>query len=214
MAAMDAVVSPDEIDLLAQLFRECNLTDKGHDMASSQVALMLGADTLAPSMSSVAPVPGTEQQASFGFGDAATPATMMPWAQELVQRLQECPSSQAAESVCAHMLSAFHGQVKQEVLRQHQAQQQERERMKSVQAANKVLLRALHALSRRHKELALQSQEIEKAAQWSARELARSQEALQASERTRESLQMHLRLMGNHLQPATGGSQDRGPPVA
>mmetsp|Transcript_64631 Transcript_64631/g.120326 ORF Transcript_64631/g.120326 Transcript_64631/m.120326 type:complete len:166 (+) Transcript_64631:3-500(+) len=165
-------------------------------------------------MSSSAQVPGAEQQVSFGFGDAATPATMLPWAQELVQRLQECPSSQAAESVCAHMLSAFHGQVRQEVLRKQQAQQQELERVKHIQAANKVLLRALQSLSRRHKDLALHSQEIEKAAQWSAQELARSQEALQASERSRESLQMHLRLMGNHMEPVTGGSQDRGPPVA
>lgn len=174
-------LSTDDVELLERLLHGCHLTDV-EAVSSSNIAQNVGA---LPSVS---------------------PSAIDPWAGEMVRRLHGCPSSEEARSRCAEVLVSF----KQEHQNQHQAINHgsssgpEPERLRMLQGANRVLLRGFRNLYRRQCQMDSQRQAAEERYSNMAAELARTQEALRASERANASLQFHLQLMKSPLGMSAG----------
>lgn len=201
VAAAEADLA-DEMELLERIMRECNLCDPAGPSAPEPMAVaapraavatqvhVAGAPTgvlaaAQPAEAAVAP------QAMFGH--SAT-SSLAPWAEEMVQRLQGCSSTAEASARCAEMLATF-----------QQRAAGDPQRMRRLQSANSVLMRALRSLNQRHREQLAQRQRAEEANKELAAELERCQEALRASERARGQLQYHLQVMGRSSGTAAGG---------
>jgi hypothetical protein len=131
------------------------------------------------------------------------------WANQLVQQLQCCASVEQGRALCAEALLAF---------RQHQAGSccsaatcPYGGRLEKLQGANKVIIRALRALSQRHVASQARVRQVEEANAHLAEQLRQCQEQLQASERAKANLQSHLQMMNSNLSESVMNSHHAGP---
>mmetsp|Transcript_90582 Transcript_90582/g.270261 ORF Transcript_90582/g.270261 Transcript_90582/m.270261 type:complete len:219 (-) Transcript_90582:70-726(-) len=190
-----------DMDQLALLLGECHLHAEERDALAqaTRAASSFSNQQLhggAGSCSNAAPLEG-----------AAAVAAIAPWADELLQRLQGCPSPEAGRRVCAELLIA---------LRRHCAGQPvehaggctdcqgcggmaaacgHQGRLQSLQGANRVITGAVRMMLVRQNEANRHCQQAEEAGKCLASELQRCQEQLRASERARAALESHLQLM-------------------
>lgn len=180
-----------DMDQLARLLTECHLEED----------LRVAAAALPPMLAQPQEGPPAEEL-----------QTAQPWAEELTRRLQGCASPAEAPALCAEFLVGFRQQAAQQ---QQQLQQQachgaagceHARRLESVRGANRVIVRALRALSEKQREASERARQAECAAMGLAEELRRCQEQLQASERSKAMLQAHLQVMSS----SNGGVESNG----
>lgn len=190
----------DDMELLERILREFHLGDAAEPVIPQPPAPTPAAAVMPPQPvlpAAGAPVgPGgalTSLSLEAPAGPAA-PASLAPWAEEMVQRLQLCGSPAEASARCAEMLATF-----------QQRAGADTGRMQRLQGANRVLLRALRSLNERHRAQQAERERAEQSARQLAAELERCQEALRASERARGQLQYHLQVMSNTPGTAAGG---------
>ena len=181
-AAMSSIAeaSPEEdLEFLERLLRECHIDGA------------IGAPT---HPSGGPPCPAVAPDARH---DAALMQVAL-WADEMVRQLQGCASADEARPKCAEMLVAFH-QLN------GGGAEYSADRVRTLQGANSALLRGFRNMYHRHRELAAQHKRAEEAFVNLASELAKSQEALRASERAKSTLQYHLQFMSAGPTTAAGG---------
>jgi len=205
--AGEEAFSGDEMEFLERILREVHLSDGQHPQPEQHLVTAPaggaqwrpGANTPDAAASAARPsvAAGTGPAAAEAPGGrAGSEPTVAQWAEELVQRLQGCASTEEASARCAELL---------EIYRQQSGQNANPQRLQKLQSANSVLLRGLRGLSRRHKEVSQRAQLAEEANAKLAAELARCQEALHASERAKGALQYHLQLSNIAPGTACGG---------
>lgn len=201
-----------DIEHLAQILRECHLDDNevspGFIAGANSVSM---APAAAPAAASSAAVPVPPSPAAV---TAAAAAVVCPWADELVRRLQGCASPEEARSLCAEALVSFHQQQASNTMHSSSETCTLQMRLQKLQGANKVIIRALRAMSERQQPLHNRCQQAEEQNVLLAEELRRTREQLQAAERAKANLQSHLHLMNSNLTEAPFRDHQSGPPGA
>lgn len=177
----------EDMEQLAQILRDCHLHEE---------------------------VPGTQapHSASSSASPGRDPAldVVGPWAEELVLKLQSCISPLDARALCAEALLAFHQKHANESCTLNSCPTAER--LKKLQSANKVIVRALRSFSMRQSEMQKRCQQAEEANAQLVEQLRQCQEQLRASERAKDTLQSHLQLMNSRTSEAVHLSHFGGPP--
>lgn len=125
-----------------------------------------------------------------------------------MRRLQGCSSTADGRATCQQLLTEFQQHLSQAAQAQQGVQcttwQQERQRqqelqlqarLEALQGANRVIVRALKALSERQKELGARCQLAEEAGARLTAQLLLCSEQLQASERAKAAVQSHLEVL-------------------
>eukprot|EP00747_Dinoflagellata_sp_TGD_P187152 gnl/TRDRNA2_/TRDRNA2_44666_c0_seq1.p1 gnl/TRDRNA2_/TRDRNA2_44666_c0~~gnl/TRDRNA2_/TRDRNA2_44666_c0_seq1.p1 ORF type:complete len:256 (-),score=51.02 gnl/TRDRNA2_/TRDRNA2_44666_c0_seq1:208-975(-) len=141
---------------------------------------------------------------------AAALADVRPYSEELLHRLQHCTTPDEARALCSEGLLTFHEHRKMRdeaaaprpnttTCGSSAAPCSHAQRLQTLQGANKVIIRALRALSERQKQETLRREQAEETSRNALAELQRCQEQLQASERAKSQLQLHLQLMSSNL---------------
>eukprot|EP00440_Ansanella_granifera_P075290 gb/GFBE01081709.1/.p1 GENE.gb/GFBE01081709.1/~~gb/GFBE01081709.1/.p1 ORF type:complete len:225 (+),score=59.83 gb/GFBE01081709.1/:1-675(+) len=200
---MDAGLSAQDVDQLSQLLGECHL----HEERAALAQVMMPIATCAAQM---APGPVASQPAAGSTAVAPAVADAMPWADELMRRLQSCSSPEEGRAACAEAMAAFHQHQSQPALHEQlerlslqpqqpaAASQQGADlaaRLHALQGANRVIVRALARMSERQREQGRRCQQAEEAAVRLSGELQARDEQLHASERAKAMLQSHLQLL-------------------
>mmetsp|Transcript_5430 Transcript_5430/g.10190 ORF Transcript_5430/g.10190 Transcript_5430/m.10190 type:complete len:207 (+) Transcript_5430:100-720(+) len=184
---MEPGLSAADVDQLSQLLGECHLEEE-------QAAL---AQVMRPAVHHVAaPSTGT-----------ASAMSVEPWADEMMRRLQGCSSPDAGRAVCAELMVAFQAQQQQQFeqqlllqrpqsgLQQIGSEPEAEARLQSLQGANRVIVRALRAMSDRQRTLGNRCRHAEETAGKLSSELQARDEQLHASERAKAMLQSHLQVL-------------------
>mmetsp|Transcript_37641 Transcript_37641/g.86923 ORF Transcript_37641/g.86923 Transcript_37641/m.86923 type:complete len:243 (+) Transcript_37641:150-878(+) len=131
--------------------------------------------------------------------DAEKEASLRGWAESLVRLLKGCPSVEEATLRCIGVLADFDAEVRQEALQEarHLQEQQSApdelpspEAMQALQHKNSVLLRAVHHLAQRCRNLEAGADEVAGL----RAELENSQEQARRLMHSNEVLQGHLRV--------------------
>mmetsp|Transcript_28998 Transcript_28998/g.52809 ORF Transcript_28998/g.52809 Transcript_28998/m.52809 type:complete len:248 (-) Transcript_28998:54-797(-) len=145
--------------------------------------------------------------------EAEKEASVRGWAESLVRLLKGCPSVEEATLHCIRVLTDFDAEVRQEALQEarHLQEQQSApdelpspEAMQALQHKNSVLLRAVHHLAHRCKNLEVGADEVASL----RAELENSQEQVRRLVHSNEVLQGHLRV---HLDQHNGSAMGWGP---
>mmetsp|Transcript_120180 Transcript_120180/g.340232 ORF Transcript_120180/g.340232 Transcript_120180/m.340232 type:complete len:244 (-) Transcript_120180:168-899(-) len=194
----------DDMELLAQILRECHLHDPSGAAASPISAPLpsqpeaAGAAVQADALSRTCHIqPAAVPLAATHQGDSTACVDLESWADEMLRRLQGCVSAEEAQPRAMELLAAF--------AQRHGNQQAQSEKMMALQGANGVLLRAFRSMHSRSREVERQRRHAEEVNAQLAAELARCQEALRSSERAKGTLQYHLQLMSMQRGIAAGG---------
>lgn len=132
---------------------------------------------------------GTAELGANGAGDREV--AIRGWAEATVRSLQNCPSTEEASQRCVRILSDFEAEVQQVALREGDVTEAASESaLQSLQHTKKVLMRAVHHLAQRCRQLEANSAEAD--------ELKDALEKSQGTQRrlahANEMLKEHLRL--------------------
>lgn len=195
----DSALPMDDVELLAQILRDCHLHDaSAPDEASRPVhqSTMLpcgGFPTHQPPADDVellaqmlrdrhlhdAPV----RSAQSISAPQSPIAPVEQWADEMTRQMSGSASVEEARAKLVALLGVF------------QASAEQPERLHALQGANRVLLQGFRQLHARSRVLDAERRRAEETSAQLAAELARCQEALRASERAKGMLQYHIQLM-------------------
>lgn len=132
---------------------------------------------------------------STGAGDQEV--AIRGWAEALVRSLQNCPSTEEATQRSARILRDFESEVKQSAIAEGDVVEAASEgALQSMQQTKKVLMRAVHHLAQRCRELQASAGEAEELKE----ALDRTQEEKRRMAHANELLKGHLRLYvdGHH----------------
>jgi hypothetical protein len=175
-----------DMEQLAQILQECHLHEA--EIAGTE-----------PQSNLSSPSPPGAIDTAFGAAGQ--------WADELVNRLQNCATPQEGHALCAEALLAFHH-------KQGCASNlcPTAERLKKLQGANRVIVRALRGVSERQGGLRMRCQQAEEENAHLAEQLRQCQEKLRVSELAKSTLQSHLELMNSNLNESAHLSHSGGPP--
>mmetsp|Transcript_62283 Transcript_62283/g.148680 ORF Transcript_62283/g.148680 Transcript_62283/m.148680 type:complete len:244 (-) Transcript_62283:87-818(-) len=144
-------------------------------------------------------------------------ASVRGWADTMVRTLQGCPSVDEATHRCSRVLLDFEAEVRQEALQEARQLQEEQqsaeppadelhspEALQALQHKNSVLLRAVHHLAQRCKNIEVGSEEVTSL----RAELENSQEQVRRLTHSNQVLQGHLRV---HLDQSSSDLMGKGP---
>ncbi|CAK9004939.1 unnamed protein product [Durusdinium trenchii] len=149
---------------------------------------------------------------------ASTAVASGLYADELLRRLQGCQSLDEGRATCAEMMTAFHQEHSQQLLRPRvpakavPAQEAQEvaspyartldvssdfleARLQSLQGANRVIVRALRIMSERLREQGQRSRQAEETVEQLKSELQAQSEQLRASERAKALLQSRVEVL-------------------
>ncbi|CAK8997938.1 unnamed protein product [Durusdinium trenchii] len=193
---MDVALFAQDVDQLSQLLGECHLHEERDALAQVMMPIASYAGQLASGLQS----PYASTAAASGL-----------YADELLRRLQGCQSLDEGRATCAEMMTAFHQEHSQQLLRPRvpakavpaqEAQEVQAAgvnellaRLQSLQGANRVIVRALRIMSERLREQGQRSRQAEETVEQLKSELQAQSEQLRASERAKALLQSRVEVL-------------------
>jgi len=171
----DAVDLGADMDQLMQILQDCHLNEE--ELTGTSPA-------------------GVASSGQNAEGSNQATSVVCAWADELVRQLQGCASPLEARAICADALSAFHRQQASTSCGSNACPTAER--LKRLQGANGVIVKALKNVTAQHGRLQTRCRQSEEENTRLAEQLRICQEQLQASERAKSMLQAHLQVMNSN----------------